>query len=357
MTTALGETAVVTTVERTPFEVNILEQPEALRRLANAAPAPLDALTETHWDRIVLTGMGSSHFAALPTWRRLVALGHDAWTLDTGQLLDNDHLITDATLVIVTSQSGASGEVTELLDRRRSARIGPAALVGVTNDETSPLARAADVFLPLHSGAEATVSTKSYLNTLAVHRLIRAEYAGEDIAAVRASELADAAAAVQGVIDRVDLDKYALGAAQHPARRLAYVGARDSAGTAEFAALITKESAKVAAEGYIGGQFRHGPFELAGDGLTVMIFAPERDRPDASLRQLAADLVDTGSQVIVVGDPDGPATITVPIGGSSDLAFGAASSVVAELFAVDVARANGVTPGAFVHGSKITTTT
>jgi glucosamine--fructose-6-phosphate aminotransferase (isomerizing) len=343
--------------EKTPFEVNILEQPEALRRLADATQAPYDGLTSRRWDRIVLTGMGSSHFAGLPLWRRLVALGHDAWTLDTGQLLDNDRLITDATLLIVTSQSGASGEVTELLVLRRTGRIEPAALVGVTNDEASPLAGAADVFLPLHSGAEATVSTKSYLNTLAVHRLIRAAFDAEDVAAVRATELPDAAVAVQDAIDRVDLDKYALAATQHPARRLAYVGARDSAGTAEFAALITKESAKVAAEGYVGGQFRHGPFELAGDGLTVMIFAPERDQPDASLRRLAADLVDTGSQVIVVGDPDCPSTVTVAVAGTTDLAFAAASSVVAELFAVDIARANGVTPGAFVHGRKITTTT
>jgi glucosamine--fructose-6-phosphate aminotransferase (isomerizing) len=347
----------MSTAEQTPFETNILEQPDALRRLAAATPASYDVLTSRRWDRIVLTGMGSSHFAGLPVWRSLVALGHDAWTIDTGQLLDNHRLVTDATLLIVTSQSGASGEVTELLDLRRTGRIAPAALVGVTNDEASPLARAADAFLPLHIGAEATVSTKSYLNTLAVHRLIRAAFAGVDIATVRAAELPDAAASVQDVIDRVDLDKYALGATQHPARRLAYIGARDSAGTAEFAALITKESAKVAAEGYVGGQFRHGPFELAGDGLTAMIFAPERDQPDASLRRLAADLVDTGSQVIVVGDPECPATVTVPVGGTSDLAFAAASSVVAELFAVDVARANGVTPGAFVHGRKITTTT
>ncbi len=356
MTTVLGETASVTPADTTPFEINIAEQPEALRRLAGSTSLPLAELTGTAWDRIVLTGMGSSHFAALPTWRHLVALGHDAWTVDTGQLLDNDRLITEDTLLIVTSQSGASGEVTELLERRRSGRISPAALAAVANDEASPLARAADVFLPLHSGAEATVSTKSYLNTLAVHRLIRAAFDGGDIVAVRDAELPDAAAAVQDVIERVDLDTYALTATRHPARRLAYIGARDSSGTAEFAALITKESAKVAAEGYIGGQFRHGPFELAGDGLTVMIFAPERDGSDASLHRLAADLIDTGSQVLVVGNVDFPATITVPIGGTSELAFAAASSVVAELFAVSVARANGVTPGAFVHGSKITTT-
>lgn len=342
--------------DETPFELNIAEQPDALRHLASTTPTDLGSLARRSWQRIVLTGMGSSHFAGLPTWRQLTALGHSAWAIDTGQLLDNDPLVTDQTLLIVTSQSGASGEVTELLDRHVRKQMSPAALVGIANDETSPLAQAADLFLPLHSGPEATVSTKSYLNTLAVHRLIRAAFAGEDTEQTRQHELPDAAAAVQTVIDTVDLAKYAITTAEHPARRLAYIGARDSAGTALFSALITKESAKIAAEGYVGGQFRHGPFELAGDGLTAVIFAPDRESPDASLRRLATDLTGTGTQVIVVGDLESNATINIPIGGSTDLAFTAASSVVAELFAVDLARANGVVPGAFIHGSKITTT-
>lgn len=343
--------------DMTPFEVNIAEQPDALRRLARNEPPQLDLLTDRRWDRIVLTGMGSSHFAGLPTWRHLTALGYNAWAIDTGQLLDNDTLIDDQTLLIVTSQSGASGEVAQLLQRRETGQVGLAALVGIANDDTSPLAQAADLFLPLHSGPEATVSTKSYLNTLATHRLIRAAFAGEDTAQIRQSELPDAADAVQTVLDTLELTKSAITTAEHPQRRLAFIGARDSSGTAMFSALITKEAAKIAAEGYVGGQFRHGPFELAGDGLTAVVFAPDRDRADDSLRRLATDLVDTGSHVIVVGDDGSAATHTIPIGGTTELAFGAASSVVTELFAVDLARANHVTPGAFLHGSKITTTT
>ena len=342
--------------DSTPFELNIAEQPQALHHLAGATGINLDPLTAQGWERVVITGMGSSHFAGLPTWRLLTALGHNAWTIDTGQLLDNDALLTSQTLLIVTSQSGASGEVLELLERRRQGRISPAAVVGIANDATSPLAQAADLFLPLHSGPEATVSTKSYLNTLAVHRLIRAAFTSENVEQIRRTELLDAAGAVQTVIDSVDLAGFADAAAGHPARRLAYIGARDSAGTALFSALITKESAKIAAEGYVGGQFQHGPFELAGNGLTVMIFAPERHHPDISLRRLATDLLQVGSTVIVVGDPESDSTVSVPIGGTTDLAFTAASSVAAELFAVDLARANGVTPGAFIHGSKITTT-
>ena len=45
------------------------------------------------------------------------APGSDAWRIDTGQLLDSPELLTPDTLLIATSQSGASGEVVELLDR------------------------------------------------------------------------------------------------------------------------------------------------------------------------------------------------------------------------------------------------
>jgi glucosamine--fructose-6-phosphate aminotransferase (isomerizing) len=362
----------------TPFERDIAEQPEALRRLAEGTLPQFQAISGRSWSRIVLTGMGSSHFAAVPTWRHLIALGHQAWAVDTGQLLDDERLVTPDTLLIATSQSGASGELTELLDRRRAGRIAPAALVGITDDTTSPLAGAADVLLPLHSGPEATVSTKSYLNTLAMHRMLRATFAGDPVEPIQRGELRAVATAVQAVLDdpqpRAQLAEAARATAHHPSRRLSYIGSRDTAATALFAALITKESAKVAAEGYVGGQFRHGPFELAGDGHTAVLFLPENDAADAagpagpaaeSLRRLATDLVRSGSRVIVIGGSGNAeteaaeateATMTLPIVQPSALAGMAAGVVMAELFAVELARANGVVPGAFIHGSKITTT-
>jgi glutamine---fructose-6-phosphate transaminase (isomerizing) len=338
----------------TPFENDIAEQPAALRRLAAAPAADLGRLTGARWDRIVLTGMGSSYFAGIPTWRALGALGLPVWNVDAGQLLDNPGLVTEGTLLIATSQSGASGEVVELLLRRSQGLLAPALLVGIADDAQSPLATAADVFLPLHSGPEATVSTKSYLNTLGVHRRIIAAFGGERAESVQ-EELAATAELVEGLIGSTDLAAVASDAARHPRRRLAYVGRKDEAATALFAALITKESSKVPAEGFIGGQFRHGPFELAGDGLTVVLFGMSAQEPDESLRRLAADLRPTGSRVIGVGDDELPGAITVPFHADSALESLAASSVVAELFAVELARANGVVPGEFLYGSKITT--
>lgn len=342
--------------DRTPFEDDIQEQPEALRRLAASAALPAQVLgaVERPEQRIVLTGMGSSHFAGIPTWRRLVAAGRPAWNVDAGQLLDAPGLLGVGTTLVATSQSGASGEVAELLDRRASGAVSFDQAIGIADAADSVLAQSSDTFLPLHSGPEATVSTKSYLNTLGVHRLFSAAALGEDQLAVRA-ELLLAAELVAAAISRVDTAELAASVAGHPRRRLAFVGWGDHAATALYSALITKESSKVAAEGYIGGQFRHGPFELAGDGLTVVLFGSSAAEPDASLRRLAEDLVASGSRVVLVGDDSVPGAVTIEVERGDGLTALMVDSVVVQLLAVDLARANGVVPGEFLFGSKITT--
>jgi len=94
-------------VVSTPFERDIDDQAEALRAFAQSALSPaVTRLLGRRYDRIVLTGMGSSHFAALPGWRRLADAGHPAWWVDSGQLLDAPGLITPGTLLVATSQSG-----------------------------------------------------------------------------------------------------------------------------------------------------------------------------------------------------------------------------------------------------------
>ena len=94
----------------TPFETDIADQPDALRAfLTTADPAGLAEVLGRDYDRIVLSGMGSSHYAALPSWRRIVSAGRAVWWVDSGQLLDSPELVTGDTLLIMTSQSGASG--------------------------------------------------------------------------------------------------------------------------------------------------------------------------------------------------------------------------------------------------------
>lgn len=342
-------------ITTTPFEQDMLAQPDALRTLANApVPTGLQAIAGGSWGRTIFTGMGSSHFASLPSWRSLASAGRTAWTIDTGQLLDVPGMLTPDTLLVITSQSGASGEVVELLKvfARGSAR--PGAVIGITADETSPLAGGADVVVPLHCGPEATVSTKSYLNSLLAQAHVVAAATGGNHAAL-ASDALRIADVVAGQLRSRSVQEIAAAALSHDRPRLAAVGKGAAAATSQFAGLITKESAKLAIEGYVGGQFRHGPFELAGPGLTVFVYGATAGTVDPQTEQLARDVLATGADVVLVGDVELPGASTVPAPGATELEGLMTGAVAAQLVAVDLARANGTVPGAFAFGSKITT--
>jgi fructoselysine-6-P-deglycase FrlB-like protein len=333
----------------TPFERDIDDQAEALRAFAQSAlPPAVTRLLCSRYERIVLTGMGSSHFAALPGWQRLADAGHPAWWVDSGQLLDAPGLITPRTLLVATSQSGASAEVVAMAERQ-----GPiaraAALIAVTNDPASPLARHADGVIGLHSGDEATVSTKSYLNSLAAHERITSALTGTP-----ADDAGETVKAIEEFSRPAVLRDIAAGFAATPDARLVYIGFGDHAASALYAGLITKEAAKVPAEGYIGGQFRHGPLELAGPGLTAVLFGGG-GRAHSSVRQLGADLLDSGSTVLTVGDPGLTGAVHIGGPGGSMPARLAHDALIAQHITVAIATAKGITPGVFTYGSKVTT--
>ena len=342
------------TVDLTPFERDMQAQPAALEALVgHGIDADAQALLTRPWQRFVLTGMGSSHYVGLRTWRALVASGHAAWAVDTGDLLENPGLLTPDTLLIATSQSGASGEIVELLDRTSSGgalRVG--AVVGMAAKEDSPLAKRSDAFIALRSGPEATVSTKSYLNSLVRHHQIVDVFLGTygtDAA------LEVAIADVESVLEQNVVSGIGEQVLEAAKPRTAAIGKGDSAATALFAALITKESSKVPLQGFVGGEFRHGPYELAGPGLTAFLYAAGAPGGDTTLPTLAQDLVASGSTVFSVGGTSLPGVHMLPVPSSSSLSALASSAVMAEQIAVSLARANGVVPGDFIFGSKVTT--
>jgi glutamine---fructose-6-phosphate transaminase (isomerizing) len=333
----------------TPFERDIGDQAEALLAFSQSAtPSVLTRVLRGQYDRIVLTGMGSSHFAALLSWRRLVDAGYPAWWVDSGQLLDSPRLITPGTLLIATSQSGASAEIVAMLESQDSI-VRATTLVAITNDPASPLARRADGLMPLRSGGEATVSTKSYVNSLAAHLRI-----ASILTAGPGQDAGDAVKVVDEFSPSPLLRAAAADLTTTPDGRLVYIGFGDHSATALYAALITKEAAKIPAEGYAGGQFRHGPLELAGPGLTAVLFGGNA-RVSPALRQLGSDLLASGSTVLAVGDFDlaGADQIAVPAGDA--LAQVAHGALVSQHLSVAIARARGITPGTFNYGSKVTT--
>lgn len=343
------------TYEATPFEVDMQAQPDALRELSGRLDlGSLSTFAARNWDRIVITGMGSSYCAGHPTWRSLANNTTPVWEIDTSQLLDTPEVLQGRSLVIATSQSGESGEIVRLLEMRRSGKLQFAGLIGITEARLSTLASEADLFIPLGSGSEATVSTKSYLNSLAIHRLLSAAFTGIPVGKVE-KELLETILGVETLLRTLNLEGFATKALLPQKPRVVMVGRLDDAATSIYAGLITKEAAKIPAEGFVGGQFRHGPFELAGPNLSAIFFESSHGEGTNVYEKLITDLIETGSQVLIVGGNAVTGASHIPLGSISTLSRLCSGAVISQVLALNLGRVNGVTPGKFIYGSKVTT--
>jgi glucosamine--fructose-6-phosphate aminotransferase (isomerizing) len=332
-----------------PYEQDIQAVPEALRAFAShAPPVDLKKIDISSYDRIVLSGMGSSYLAAHPTWRRLVAQGHSAWWHTIPFLMDTPELMSGNTLLWLTSQSGQSGEIIALLDSRQR-HGGPRTVLGFTNDASSALGQRSDVTFELRSGEEAAVATKSYANSLAANMRTLAVLEGKSDIPVVEMVLAAADDVEAFAVDLAVLAKRCLDVA-HP--RFALVAGQRLVASALFGGLILKEAAKVPAEGYVGGEFRHGPIELAGEGLTAILFG-EADG-DPSIGRLAEDLRRTGAIVVGVGSLPGSGGESVSLTSDQPLSELVCGAKFVQLLSVELAKAKGIGPGEFLFGAKIT---
>ena len=344
----------MTTALKSSFEQDILDQPTALERIADAKlPHEVSELDLGRFDRIILTGMGSSDYASIPLELALAGAGFPVWRLQSSRLLETPRLISPKSLLLATSQSGRSGEVVALL--RSLPNDNRPTIVAVTNDPTSPLAAAAHHVVELNCGSEATVSTKSYLNTLAVMFRLSAVFLGHgeqrildeirSVAGSLKSHLFDPIARIQSIAERAVAFKIP---------RFALIAGGSDSATALTGALILKEAAKVAAEGYVGGEFRHGPMELAGNGLVALLLGGSPSGQE-TLTRLARDLAASGSAVVAIApmNYDGAEHIAVP---ESDFSRLVHAMCVLQLLSVEVAKESGIIPGEFRFGQKITAT-
>ena len=346
-----------------PFLAEIAGQPDAMRR---AAAALVDQ--REHLDRIreaagaartiVFTGMGSSYDACYPAVNDLAGRGVPAILVDTAELLHFRRPILSAqTLAVIVSQSGESAEIVKLAIEIAKQRLRPF-VVSITNGLGSDLARRADVRIDTWAGEERGPSTMTFAAAMATLSGIARLLAGDSVeTAVDRTRTAAEGAALSA--ERLLEDPQAVAAdleAWHGAREvMALIGRGPARSAAEMGALVLKESG-VMAESFEAGAFRHGPLELAGPEMTAIVMAtePETRRLDLGL---AADLVDTGANVLVV-TPDGEApkgARSVATGYLDRALLSAVSIVPVQLLAWKLAQTRGRTPGQYTRASKITT--
>lgn len=345
------------------FLSEIAGQPDVLRRAAASLVEQREALERIREAgvvsrTIVFTGMGSSYDACYPAVNDLAGRGVAALLVDTAELFHfRRPILNGQTLAVIVSQSGESVEIVKLASEIAKQRIRPFVL-SITNGLDNDLVRRADVTLDTRAGPETGPSTMTFAAAMATLSGIARLLAGDsvDTAVDRTRTAAEGAAlSTERLLDdpeafAADLETW------HGERGITVLLGRGPARAAtERGALILKESG-VMAESLESAMFRHGPLELAGPDMTAIVMAtePETRRLDLAL---AADLVDTGANVLVV-TPDGEApkgARAIATGYLDRALLSAVSIVPVQLLAWKLAQTRGRKPGEYTRASKVTT--
>ncbi len=198
------------------------------------------------------------------------------------------------TLFLAISQSGRSPDI---VATARAAREGGALVVAAVNDESSPLATAAEYTLPLCAGEEKSVAaTKSYVASLAALVQLAAEWSKDSV-------LRAALAKLPGDLERAwSLDwSGAVDALAH-VDGLFVIARGLGLGVAQEAALKCKETCGLHAEALLRERF------------PVLVFCQD-DEARSGTEALARELADRGVPVWMAGGERGnlPAIASHPV--------------------------------------------
>ena len=277
----------------------IHEQPAVLRRIGAGwgehARRLAGMLREAR--DVFAVGCGTASHAALAAQYLLARIGGRRLTFATGSEFSYlGDFVGEGSLVVAFSQSG---ETIDVIDSVRAARRRGAQIAALVNVEGSSLWRLADYALPLGAGPERCVlATKSFTAKLAILLMTAYELIGEPEAG--AALVQDAADEIERLLgdDRRDLIRQI---AERIYRRehMFVIGRGPSYPLALEAALKVKEVSYVHAEGFAGGELKHGVIALIEPGTPCLVLAP-CDETYADVMSGAMQLKARGGMIIGV---------------------------------------------------------
>jgi glucosamine--fructose-6-phosphate aminotransferase (isomerizing) len=300
------------------------------------------------FQRVLLTGMGSSYHALYPLTLELVDHGLTALRMETSELIHYERRLLDSrTLIIAASQSGRSAEVVRLLEinRQRSR------LIAITNTPGSPLARRADVAVLTQAGEEFSVSCKTYVAALMALKWLGDVLCGRDLGRTR-KHLKPVAPAVSAYLSGWESHVESLAGELKDTGHLFFVGRGASLAAVGTGALIVKESDHFHAEGMSSAAFRHGPLEMLNRETFVLVFSGNA-KTRVLNRNLLLDIRERGGQAEWVGDDGVLAALRLPTS-TADI-HPILEILPVQMITLALAARIGREPGRFELAAKVTT--
>ena len=290
------------------FAIEAREAATGARRqleVAASALAELDTRLRARPPSLVVTcGRGSSdHATTYGKYLLETTVGRVVASVGPSVAsLYNRTLALDGALFVSVSQSGRSPDV---LRTTEAARRGGALVVGLVNDQASPLVQLCDVVIPLCAGDEHSVpATKSFLLACLGFLQLAACWSGDPV-------LRDAVAQAPDALDAACALDWDLGSLAS-ATSVYVVGRGLGLGAAFELALKLKETCRLHAEAFSAAELAHGPIALVERGFPAIVLG-QPDETERTTRELAARLVALGASVRSTLDVDGAQHLpTVP---------------------------------------------
>jgi len=302
------------------MEKEIREQPDALRsciagrvtRDGSIHLDEIDGLAEAirAATRVEFIACGSAYYASL-----VGASALEAWTGIPARATVGSEFryapppLDGQTLVIAVTQSG---ETADTIAPTRYARGRGCPIVAVTNTVGSAITREADAIVFLQAGPEIAVAASKTFVTQVTTLVILAAAIARLRGSLPEGEDAALGAALRGLPDAAQRALDASTDARELARRFVnsrgfmFVGRGFSYPAALEGALKLKEVSYIHAEGYAGGELKHGPISLL-DAECPLVAVATRSKVRTKLMSNISEGRARDARVIAIateGDPD-----------------------------------------------------
>ena len=333
----------------------IFEQPKAvsdtlLGRFDNEGTIQCNELSAINREveRILILACGTAYHAgligkyALEEWTKIPVEVELA-----SEFRYRNPVLSKKTMVITISQSG---ETMDTLMALRHAKSLGAQTLSVCNTMGSTIPRESDAVLYTHAGPEiAVASTKALLTQIIALDLIglflaqeRGSLTRKEIAHLR-DELLALPNKIEEILETIEpLREMTRGFKD--ASSVLFLGRHVGYPAALEGALKLKELAYMHAEGFAGGELKHGPIALIEEGTPVIaVLPPFASEISEKMRSNIQEVKARGAKVIAIADSstslDVPFMIRIPA--SDELLQPVLSIVPLQVFAYEMAVARG----------------
>ncbi|MGE4158693.1 MAG: glutamine--fructose-6-phosphate transaminase (isomerizing) [Planctomycetota bacterium] len=293
----------------------IREQPAVVERTLKTYLGPKGVDFEGHIDPAILDGIeeilfiacGTAYHAGLVGQYLAESLGLRSRACVASEFHPFPPPLGPKTLVVAVTQSG---ETIDTLYAMRRAKQGGARTLAICNVKGATIVREADAALMMQAGPEIGVaSTKAYSTMLAVIALLVPEVAARSGTLpphfhVKAHHeaLRDIPGKMSRVLEGYPGIKALVGQFTH-FNDYFYIARGFNLPTALEGALKLKEITYLHAEGYSGGEMKHGPIALVDPKLLIVAVAP-KDGTEEKMGSNIEEVRARGGKVFLITSED-----------------------------------------------------